>query len=52
MMPRQLRIEFAGAGVSSTFALGFGETGVMEQGGRREPIVQDDEDRRTFLRRP
>ena len=38
-MPRQVRIEFAGAMYH-----------VMARGDRREPIVQDDEDRSTFLR--
>jgi REP-associated tyrosine transposase len=38
-MPRQVRIEFAGAVYH-----------VMARGDRREPIVRDDEDRRTFLR--
>ena len=38
-MPRQVRIEFAGAVYH-----------VMARGDRREAIVRDDEDRRTFLR--
>jgi len=38
-MPRQVRIEFPGAMYH-----------VVARGDRREPIVQDDEDRRTFLR--
>ena len=38
-MPRQVRIEFAGAMYH-----------VMARGDRREAIVQDDEDRGTFLR--
>ena len=38
-MPRQVRIEFAGAMYH-----------VMARGDRREPIVQDDEDRSTFVR--
>ena len=38
-MPRQVRIEFAGAFYH-----------VMARGDRREPIVRDEEDRRTFLR--
>lgn len=38
-MPRQVRIEFAG-----------GMYHVMARGDRREAIVRDDEDRRTFLR--
>ena len=38
-MPRQVRIEFAGAMYH-----------VMARGDRREPIVQDDEDRSTFMR--
>ena len=38
-MPRQVRIEFAGAMYH-----------VMARGDRREPIVRDDEDRSTFVR--
>jgi len=38
-MPRQVRIEYAGAFYH-----------VMARGDRREAIVKDDEDRKTFVR--
>jgi hypothetical protein len=47
-MPRQLRIEYPGA-IYHLPAFDFGATSVMNRGDRREPIFQDDTDRKHFV---
>jgi hypothetical protein len=47
-MPRQFRIEYPGA-ICHPPAFDFSATSVMNRGDRREPIIQDDTDRKRFV---
>ena len=47
-MARKLQMEYPGASYHPPSS-GYGETGVMNRGDRREAIFKDDLDRETFL---